>query len=42
MVHRDGVTWKKLTIDGKYINKRVGVFVHQTMFISGVENEKLL
>ena len=33
---------KKLTIDGKYINKRVWLFIHQALLLSGVEEKKLL
>ena len=30
---------KKLTMDDKYINKRVWVLIHQTMSLSGVEKK---
>ena len=38
----DGVIWKKLTIDDKYINEQVWLFIHQTMFLSGVVKKKIL
>ena len=38
--HTDRVTWKKLTIDDKYRNKRL--FIHQTMFVSDIKKKKLL
>ena len=38
----DGVIWEMLTNDDKYINKQVWLFIHQTMFVSGVEKNKLL
>ena len=38
--------WKsyleKLTIDDKYMNKRVCLFIHQTLPLSGVERKKLV
>ena len=40
--HPDGVIWKKMTIDDKYINKRVWIFTHQTMFVSDIKKKKLL
>ena len=39
--HPDEFIWKKLTIDDKYINKRVRVIIHQPMFLSGAEKKKL-
>ena len=39
MAHPDGVIWKNLTFDDKYVNKRVWLFIHQTMFVSGVERK---
>ena len=39
--HPEGVIWKKLTIDDKYINKRVLIFMHQTMSLNGVEKKAL-
>ena len=40
--HPDGVIWKKLTIDDKYINKRVWLFLHQIKFVNGVETKEIL
>ena len=40
--HPEGVIWKKLTIDDKYINKQVWLFIHQAMFVSDIEKKKLL
>ena len=40
--HPDEFIWKKLTIDDKYINKRVRVIIDQPMFLSGAEKKKLL
>ena len=39
--HLDGVVWKKLTIDEKYINKPVSLFIHQNTSLSVVEKKKL-
>ena len=36
--HTDRGTWKKLTIDDKYINKQL--FIHQTMFVSDIKKKK--
>ena len=33
--HPNLVIWKKLKIVDKYINKRICVFIHQTMFVKG-------
>ena len=39
----DGVILKKLTIKDRYIEKRVQLFIHQTMCISkAVKKKKLL
>ena len=32
---------KNLTIDDKFINKRVRLFIHQTMCLKGIEKKKL-
>ena len=40
--HPDGVIGKKLTIDDKYINKPVWRFIHQDVFLIGVDKKKLL
>ena len=34
--------FKKLTIDDKFINKRVRLFIHQTMCLKRVQEKKLL
>ena len=34
--------FKNLTIDDKFINKRVQIFMHQTMCLKRVEEKKLL
>ena len=39
--HPDGVIWKKLTTDDKYIKKRVLLSIHQTMSLSGDVKKKL-
>ena len=36
----EGGVWEKLTTDGKYINKRVSLFIHQAKSLSGVEKKK--
>ena len=41
-VHPDRVIIRNLTIDGKFINKRVRLFIHQTMSLKRVEKEKIL
>ena len=38
--HLNGIIWGKLTIDDKYINKRVWLFIHQAMFVSGIRRKK--
>ena len=40
-VHTGGIIWKKVTIDDKYINKRVWLFTYQAMSLSVVEKKKL-
>ena len=37
--HHEGVTWKKLITDDKYINKRVCLFINQTMSLRRVEKK---
>ena len=41
-----GIPWpsylENLTIDNKFINKRVRLFIHQTMCLKCVEKKKLL
>ena len=39
--HPDEIIWNKLTIDDKYINKRVWFIIHQAMSVSGAEKKKL-
>ena len=38
----ENVIWKKMAIDSKQINKRVWIFIYQTMSLSSVEKKKIL
>ena len=40
--HPDGVICKKLTINNKYINKQLLLFINQTMSVSGIAKKKYL